>query len=136
MPFVIDASITLAWSFRDQQTPYSLAVLARLEEEEAVVPAVWALEVANGVLVAERRGRVGREEAAGLTAAISDLRVTPVDFSAVEAFSRLLELARRHGLTVYDAAYLDVAMRQGLPLATEDADLREAALNAGIALLD
>ena len=135
MPFVIDASITLAWGFRDEQTPYSLGILARLEQDDAVVPALWALEVANGLLVAERRGRVAAGEAAELASAVHDLNVTLVDFTLDDALGRLLDLSRAHGLTVYDAAYLELAMREGLALATEDDDLRSAAHSAGIPIV-
>ena len=135
MPFVLDASVALSWCFRDEQTAYSLAVLARLEHEEAVVPSLWALEVANGLLVAERRNRVTTAELSGLLVALGDIAVTLREAEREDVLGRVLDLARAHGLSVYDAAYLDVAMREGLPLATEDQDLIGAAQRAGVARL-
>jgi predicted nucleic acid-binding protein len=115
---------------------YADAVLARLEDDTAVVPSLWPLEVANGLVSAERRRRL---TAAGLARAVELSLALPIDVQAVPvdlALVAVLELARRHGLTAYDAAYLDLAMRQGLPLATEDAALRGAAGRVGVSLLE
>lgn len=135
MPLVVDASVTLSWCFRDEQTPYSLAVLERLREEEAVVPAIWAFEVANGILTAERRGRLTPADVAALRSILGNLPFALREATLEDAFGTVLDLARTHSLSVYDAAYLDLAVREQLPLATQHADLRTAAESAGVTLL-
>ena len=133
--FVLDASVALAWCFADETTPATDAVLDRLTSEEAAAPVLWRLEVANALAMAERRGRLS---AAGLTrsvALLQQLAVVIDDEASERAFRELLDLARSEQLTVYDAAYLELALRLGLPLATTDARLRGAATRLGVALL-
>lgn len=133
--FVLDASIALAWCFADEATPATDALLDRLADEEAVAPALWRLEVANALTLAERRGRLS---VAGLTRSVNLLQRLAVAIDAEgpdRAFRELLDLARSHRLTVYDAAHLDLALRLGLPLASKDARLRKAAAGLGLALL-
>ena len=120
---------------RGQATPATDALLDRLADEEAVAPALWRLEVANALTVAERGGRLS---AAGLTRSVDLLQRLAVAIDAEgsdRAFRELLDLARSHRLTVYDAAYLDLALRLGVPLASKDAKLRKAAAGLGLALL-
>ncbi|MDP9369320.1 MAG: type II toxin-antitoxin system VapC family toxin [Chloroflexota bacterium] len=135
MPFVLDASVTLAWLIEGEATSYSSAVLDRLRDEGAVVPAVWPLEVANALLMGERRGRVSMAEVTRATELLTDLPITlhPVDVSL--AWGPTLALARQQAITVYDAIYLELAVREGLPLATQDARLRAAAERAGVEVL-
>lgn len=123
--FVVDASMTLAWCFDDETTVETDGVLRRLLLEGAMAPAHWSLEVGNGLRFGERRGRIDRAKLAASEAFLSDLQVdiVPVD---VPATVRAIQLARRHDLTVYDAAYLDLAMTRGLGLATIDRELRSA----------
>jgi predicted nucleic acid-binding protein len=133
--FVLDASIALAWCFADKATPATDALLDRLVDEEAVAPALWRLEVANGLTMAERRGRLS---VAGLTRSVSLLQrlAVAIDPAGSErAFRELRDLARSERLTVYDAACLELALRLGLPLASKDAKLRNAANGLGLALL-
>ena len=133
--FVLDASIALAWCFADEATPATDALLDRLVDEEAVAPALWRLEVANGLTMAERRGRLS---VAGLTRSVSLLQRLAVAIDpegSDRAFRELLDRARSERLTVYDAAYLELALRLGLPLASKDARLRTAANGLGLALL-
>ena len=133
--FVLDASIALAWCFADEATPATDALLDRLADEEAVAPALWRLEVANALTIAERRGRLS---VAGLTRSVNLLQRLAVAIDAEgpdRAFRELLDLARSERLTVYDAAYLDLALRLGLPLASKDARMRKAAAGLGLALL-
>jgi predicted nucleic acid-binding protein len=132
--FVLDASIALAWCFADEATPAADAVLDRLADEEAAAPALWRLEVANALAMAERRGRLS---VAGLTRSVALLQkpVIAIDAEGSErAFRDLLDLARSERLTVYDATYLELALRLGVPLASKDARLRKAAARLGIAL--
>jgi predicted nucleic acid-binding protein len=108
--FVLDASIALAWCFADVATD---ALLDRLADEEATAPVLWRLEVANALAMAERRGRL---RVAGLTRSVSLLQRLAVSIDsegAERAFRELLDLARGERLTVYDAAYLELALRLG-----------------------
>lgn len=133
--FVLDASIALAWCFADEATPATDALLDRLADEDAAAPALWRLEVANALGMAERHGRLS---VAGLTRSISLLQRLAVSIDsegAERAFRELLDLARVQQLTVYDAAYLELALRLGLPLASKDAKLRKAAAGLGLAML-
>ena len=136
MPFVLDASVTLAWSFRDEQQAYSHRVLRRLDSDSAIVPAIWLSEVANGVLGAERRGRFSAADMASVFGVLEDL---PIEWSGLtldQALGPVLDLARAQGLTAYDAAYLELAMREGLPLATQDEDIRAAAGRVGVPIVE
>jgi len=136
MPFVLDASVALAWSFRDEQNAYAHRMLRRLEDDPAVVPVVWLLEVANGLLVAERRGRFTAADVAQVYGTLADLPIEWSDLTLDQALGPVLDLARAHGLSAYDAAYLELAMREGLPLATQDDALRVAAERAGVPLVE
>ncbi len=129
---VIDASIALAWCFEDEASPEGDAVLDRVRAEGAFAPALWTLEIANTLLHAERRGRM---KSADLAASLDLLRLLPIDIdheSSARAWTDILPLARREGLTTYDATYLDLALRRGLPLATRDGDLAAAARRLGV----
>jgi predicted nucleic acid-binding protein len=136
MPFVVDASATLAWCFRDEATDWSRALLQRVRNGETVrVPAHWSTEVANGLLVASRRKRLDLDE---VRAILVDLQLLPILSEATLApasSERVLNLAIHYNLTLYDAVYLDLAMRLGIPLATLDGDLLKAAIAAGVPLL-
>ncbi len=133
--FVLDASVTLAWCFADEATPATDDPLDRLTDEAAIAPALWPLEVANALAMAERRERMS---GAALTRSVNLLQQLAVgidDAAHQRAFGDLLSLARRERLTVYDAAYLELALRLGVPLASKDAKLRNAAARLGVALL-
>ena len=132
--FVVDASVALAWCFADETSTYADRVLDRLEGEEAVAPAIWPLEIANGLRTAERRGRIDPSELLRVRVL---LRSLPVRVEAIElevALAEVLEVARAHDLTAYDAAYLALAARRGLALATADDALRRACEQAGVDL--
>ncbi|MEP7379827.1 MAG: type II toxin-antitoxin system VapC family toxin [Chloroflexota bacterium] len=129
---VIDASVTLAWCLKDEQSDYANAILDRVVNEGAVAPAHWPLEVANGLLVAERRGRIAASvvDDIGRTLDALAIDIRPVEFST--AFWGALQSAREYNLSEYDAAYLDLSQVRELPLATIDAKLRAAAEKSGI----
>ena len=123
--FVLDASVALAWVFEDEQTPAARRVLLRLGAEAALVPAQWEFEVANALLTGERRGRMGPAQVERSVALFAALPIE-VDREPVD-LSRLISVARRHGLSAYDASYLDLAAREGVPLATLDSAMAAAA---------
>ena len=127
MSLVIDSSMTLAWYFEDEKTELSLAVLRRVADAGAIVPALWRLEVLNGLQVAVRRGRI---DSAYRDASLADLQSLVIAIDPAtnrQAWSATLRLCERFGLTPYDAAYLELAQRRQLPLATLDAALIRAA---------
>jgi predicted nucleic acid-binding protein len=120
MPFVLDASIAACWAFDDEDHPVAALALERIRTDEARVPSLWWFEVRNTLIVNERRKRLTQSDTADFLRGLARLGVT-VDRSPEEA--EVLALARRHRLTVYDAAYLELARRDGVPLATLDNDL-------------
>jgi predicted nucleic acid-binding protein len=132
---VIDSSITLSWCFEDERTDVTATLLYRVAETGALVPALWRLEVANGLQVAVRRGRI---DVAYRDATIADLRGLAIDVDPEtdrKAWSEILQLADRFRLTLYDAAYLELAQRRQLPLASLDNELRAAGQMLGVPLL-
>jgi predicted nucleic acid-binding protein len=132
MPFVLDASIVHDWAF-DELHPTANVVRERLRTESATAPSLWWFEVRNGLVVAERRGRVTEQQTAQFLREILRLAII-LDSSPSEA--NVLALARRHRLTVYDAAYLELSVREDLPLATLDAALIRAARAETVPLID
>ena len=133
--FVLDNSIVMAWSFEDETDEYADAVLDRLATTRAVVPALWPLEVANALLMGERRNRSTQAETLKWTGILASLPIVIDDETNAHAWSDTLNLARGHSLTAYDAAYLELAIRRGIPLATIDGKLKLAAASVGVALL-
>jgi predicted nucleic acid-binding protein len=132
---VMDASLTLQWFLEDEvDRQYGLSVLASLSSKRAVVPILWFYEVGNGLLMAYRRKRITYDQIDGF---LTRLKALPIE-AAEQLPTELLELpalAQRYSLTNYDAAYLALAMRLRLPLATTDADLRRAAAAAGVEIV-
>ena len=135
MSFVLDNSVALAWCFKDERTPLSIALLDRVTQEEAVVPQLWPLEALNVLLVAERRGRIDRDLRLRLIDFLTALPITIDAETAERTWGPTARLAEAHRLTAYDAAYLELAQRLRLPLATQDADLIAAARATGVALV-
>lgn len=135
MALVIDASVALSWCFEDEVGPYAEAVLDRLAETTALVPAIWPLEVTNALVVGERRGRLTEAQSARFAHLLGALPIEVENVDLAITFGSILATARAHGLSSYDAAYLELAARQGLPLATVDEGLRQAAAVAGVALV-
>lgn len=127
--------MTLAWAFEDEGGPAADGILARLTSEFCLVPLLWPLEVTNALLVAERRGRLTESESHRFVGLLSALLIEVDSETPRGAFAEVLPLARRHDLSTYDAAYLELAMRSALPLATFDERLRKAARTAGVTLL-
>ncbi|MFO0792019.1 MAG: type II toxin-antitoxin system VapC family toxin [Pirellulales bacterium] len=133
--FVIDCSVTMAWCFEDEATLRTDSLLDRLAEEAALVPTLWFLEVANLLTVAERRKRVTPANSNRFLSLLTSLPIESDGESSSRAFTELVSLSRTHGITSYDAAYLDVALRHRLPLASLDEGLRRCAKSMGIKLL-
>lgn len=133
--FVIDTSIVMTWCFIDEANQYADAVLEHLAEATAVVPTIWPLEVVNVLLVAERRRRLRSVDSARFLALLSQLPIHVEPAWADASMTDLLALGRSHDLSSYDAAYLDLAIRQGLPIATLDRKLAEAARSMDVPLL-
>ncbi|HEV2352293.1 MAG TPA: type II toxin-antitoxin system VapC family toxin [Terriglobia bacterium] len=131
--FVLDASVTLCWCFENQATAYTEGVLDRIAAgDEASVPFVWPLEVANALVRAERRKTL---KVAQVTGFLNELSAWPihVDTAGVgRTFQAILSVARLQNLSAYDATYLELAIREGLPLATLDDELRKAARAVGV----
>lgn len=123
----MDASVALACCFADEQDPYSTGVLRLLGTWEALAPAIWPLEVANALAVAERRGRLKPARTRELAAEIEALGVVLDSTTWRLASGGILDLAREYGLSAYDAAYLELALRERTPLATRDDALTKAA---------
>jgi predicted nucleic acid-binding protein len=134
--FVADASATLPWCFEDEATEWSANLLLRLTTgDQIVVPAHWPTEVSNGLLVAIRKQRITLARAETFW---NELAILPVTIQAPlspEQAKFVLRLSVQHGLTFYDGAYLDMAQRMNLPLATLDSALIRAATTSGIALI-
>ena len=130
--FVLDGSLALAWYFKDEADPYADAVAARFPAARAAVPLIWPLEVANAVLMGERRRRSTEAQAGQWLTYLGLLPIAVDDETNDRAWGEVLSLARAHGLSAYDAAYLELALRRGLPLATLDDKLRAAASAVGV----
>jgi len=125
--FVMDNSVVMAWCFQDEGNRYTEAVLDSLETGEALVPAIWPLEAGNVLVVAERRKRLDKSSALRFLSLLQSLPVSVEQESPERMFAEIVVLAREYGLSTYDASYLDLAMRHGLPLATLDTALIQAA---------
>jgi predicted nucleic acid-binding protein len=130
--FVLDGSVTLAWLFVDEKDPYADAIVAKLPNVEMLVPRLWHLEVANVLLVSERRRRCSQADTTQWLSYLAGLPIVVDDATETRAWSDTISLARQHALTAYDAAYLEIAVRQGVPLATLDGPLKAAAQAVGV----
>lgn len=128
--FVVDASVSAAWFLPDEANPATEAALQATATHEVWVPALWLLEIGNLLLRAQRRKRITADKRRVLAAAASALRIK-VDREAV-AIATLDEIAAGHGLSAYDAAYLELALRRRIPLATQDEALMAAMVKAGV----
>jgi predicted nucleic acid-binding protein len=130
--FVLDCSVALSWCFPDEADPYALAVSEAMAESSAHTPAIWLLEVANGLLVAERRGRISQEDVGRFAARFAWLAVIVDSVHRAGYVDDVIAVGRQYGLSAYDAAYLELAIRLRLPIATLDSRLASAAQKAGV----
>ncbi|WP_136709368.1 type II toxin-antitoxin system VapC family toxin [Agromyces sp. H66] len=132
MSFVLDASVTLAWCFEDESTVETDELLTRLRTDSAIAPSIWVFEIANALTVAQRRRRLVEAKAVLFA---STLRSLPIEVAPAPSMASILAVASAHKLSAYDAAYLELAERTGMPLATLDERLRAAAGAAGVQAL-
>lgn len=134
MALVLDASMALAWCFEDEWSDESDTVLRALATEEVTVPAVWSFEVSNAALRGLRRTRLTTAAFLSFLRTLETLQIRYYEPLRPGSLEDLVSLAQRHNLSAYDAAYLDLAIKLGLPLATLDGALREAASHSGVRL--
>ena len=133
--FVLDSSIALCWCFEDEATDTTTQLLEQLRLDTVAVPNLWHVEIANVLTLAERRRRITGAETAQFVALLEELEIDVDEETWTRAFSRILDLARQERLTAYDASYLELAMRLGVPLASKDADLCDAAERLGVSVV-
>lgn len=131
---VVDASTALAWCFPDEASDYADGVLVALEGKTILVPAVWSLEIANAVLVGERRKRLRQPEIRRFTTLLRSLAILQDTQSVDDNIGHVLPVAREYGLSAYDAAYLELSIRHGAQLASVDEKLEKAASKAGVTM--
>lgn len=137
MPFVLDSSVTLTWCFEDESTEYTDRILDHFDGDAALVAGIWPLEIANALRNAERRGRLQPADSVQFAALlINALPITVESMSLDRALGAVLDIARAHGLTSYEASYLERAMREGFPPTTQDDHLSSAAKQVGLALVE
>ena len=134
--FVLDCSVTMSWCFGDEATVYGDSVLEGLADSGALAPSIWPLEVGNVLLAAERGGRLTAADSARFLALLGSLPIRVEETPSQGAFGDWLGLARALGISAYGAAYLELAVRKGAPLATLDKRLRGAARESEVPLLD
>jgi predicted nucleic acid-binding protein len=132
MEWVLDASVAMAWCFADQRTAETVELLRHARVSTILVPQHWSLEVSNVIAQAARRGKLGPPHRDEFVDLLRSLHLIVDPLTATLAMTEILDLADRHRLTAYDAAYLELAKRRRLPLATLDADLRRAAAAEGV----
>ena len=132
MSFVLDNSVALTWCFEEEGTPATADLLEQVGEAGAVTPMLWPLEALNGLLVAERRGRLDADRRQRLAGFLSALPIKLDEETADRVWTDISRLAERFRLSSYDAAYLELAQRRQLPLASLDRDLRSAAAALGL----
>jgi predicted nucleic acid-binding protein len=135
MGFVLDSSVTLAWLLPDEDGERVDVLADRLELESAEVPAIWSLEVGNALLSAFRRARIGSAEVESSLRTLAALPINADRAMGASELAAIVAIASQHGLTTYDACYLELAQRRQLPLATLDRKLREACATMGVAVL-
>ena len=139
MRFVLDNSVTMRWFFGDgkpEELEYAGKVLDALKRDSALVPVTWGLEIANVIARAESKGLVTEARSGAFLEMLEGVDIEVDAATFVHALSDTLQLARRYNLSAYDASYLELALRQGIMLATLDEDLKKAALKAGLKRFD
>jgi predicted nucleic acid-binding protein len=132
--FVLDCSVAMSWILPDEYSDYAERILLLLDEQQAVVPSIWYLEITNVLLVSERRGRMTQAQTAQALLLLKSLDIVMDEETETQAFDATFKLGRNQGLASYDAAYLELAIRLNIPLATSDDKLIGAANRCGVVL--
>ncbi|MGA2655139.1 MAG: type II toxin-antitoxin system VapC family toxin [Gammaproteobacteria bacterium] len=133
MMFVLDCSVTMAWLFSDEMNSYSESILNTLQKNNsALVPGLWVWEVSNVLLVGQRRSRITRAQASGFWEILKSLPINVDEQSVSHAHDLTYQLAHEHHLSAYDAAYLEIALRKQIPIASLDKKLINIAKKTGI----
>lgn len=135
MPVVLDCSVVMTWRFLDEASDAADRLLDHVSQHGAIVPALWHLEVANALSIGERRARLKAAQVAEFVALLETLPIRIDESMSARAWHEVRALAQEHALTAYDAAYLDLAMRTGSPLASKDRDLCRAAERVGVEVI-
>ncbi len=130
----MDSSVTISWLFEDEHHPYAMDVWKALNRATAVVPMLWHIETANTILVAERRKRTTKTKTAEILKLLGDVPIVVDEHTRSHVFDDMYSLARTYDLSLYDATYLELALRRDLPIATLDEKLKNAAKKAGVAI--
>ena len=130
--FIVDNSVVISWCFQDEMSEYADAVLDRLADAHALVPGIWPLEVTNVLLMAQKKKRLSRAGSARFLELLRSLPIVVEQEIPARVFAEIFALAEDTGLSTYDASYLDLAMREGLPLASLDKSLQKAAKNCRV----
>ena len=133
--FVIDNSVVMSWCFKDEISQYADGVLDLLQESTAFVPSIWPLEVVNVLIVAERKKRLRQADSVRFITLLSQLPIIVEYERTGTIMNDLLVLARANNLSSYDASYLDLSMRRGLPIATMDTRLIKAAKKSNVPVI-
>ena len=134
--FVVDNSIVMSWCFADEKNDYADDTLNKLKHNSAIVPAIWQLEVINVLLVAKRQQRITQSDTAHFLALLNRLPITVEPVIYDSTMEKILAIGRSHQLSSYDSAYLELAMRHGIPIATLDSRLSIAAQTVAVPLLE
>ena len=132
--FVLDCSITLAWCFEDETSDYSEQILSSLSRAKAWVPALWTVEIANALIVAERKKRISHVKAIAFKQQLDLVPIKIDDYLLTKPIELILDIAKETGLTAYDATYLELALRKNLPISTLDKELKSAAQKVNISI--
>lgn len=135
MRFVLDASVALSWCLPDESNRYADGVLAKIGDWTPVVPALWSLEVTNALLVAQRRGRINSDQLGEMTTWLSAIPIELESMAMKRTIRDVMPIARAEEIPVYDACYVELAQRHGIPLATVDGALTNVAKRRGIGLI-
>lgn len=134
--FVLDCSVAMSWCFEDEASKYTDKILESFTASEALVPELWPLEVANVLLIAERRERLKEADSLHFIDLLRSLPITIDKETSTRALESIFSIGREYGMTSYDSAYLELAMREGIPLATCDKNLRSACKKSGVELFE
>jgi len=132
--FVLDCSVTMAWCFEDESNDYTDTILENLQNATAIVPTIWSLEVANVLLLSKKNKRITEVQSASFIDALSALPIIVDQSTTTRAMHSIFALARQSDLTIYDAAYLELAIREKIPLLTLDKGLIKVAKKLHIPL--